>query len=255
MKYLNLVESINNKKNLEVVPVIAEIKRLTPKLEKEKGIKRDMRDAGKLANLYQKGEATGISLVAEKEHFGGQPEIDIPRILTSVNLPLLIKDFIDNEAIINYYAGLVSVVGKEMIGRVSLLLISHHLGGKLSRLIDYIHQKGMLAVVEIRGREDLSLLKDLKPIPQLIGLNNKMIDQLEQGIDKVVLNKPLVDTCRKIIGDCLLISESAHHSPADVRVSTQAGADAVLVGTAFMQAEDPGRKVHSFVFAKKGIKV
>ncbi|MBU1298099.1 MAG: hypothetical protein KKB77_03025 [Bacteroidetes bacterium] len=251
MKKLNLVISIKEAKVRRIVPIIAEIKRLIPKLVADKAMKKDLRDAGELANLYQKGGAIGISLVAEKEHFGGQPEIDIPRILTSVDLPLLIKDFITNEARVDYYAGLVSVIGEEMLPRVSLLLISHHLGDKLSRLIDYIHQKGMLAQVEIRGVEDLSFLKDLKPIPQLIGLNNKVIDQLEQGIDRVVLDKTLVDTCREVVGDCLLISSSAHHSPAEVRVSIEAGADAVLAGTAFMQAEDPRRKVHSFVFAKK----
>ena len=37
----------------------------------------------------------------------------------------------------------------------------------------------------------------------------------------------------------VLISESGIHSPADVKAALSAGADAVLVGTAIWQAEDP----------------
>lgn len=245
----DLVVSIKEAKIKGVVPIIAEVKRLTPKLVAETGMKKDLRDAGELAKLYQRGGAIGISLVTERKYFGGQPEIDIPRILTSVDLPLLIKDFITDEATIDYYAGLVSGIAEEMLPRVSLLIISHHLEDKLSRLIDYVHQRRMLAQVEIRGGEDLPFLKDLKPIPQLIGLNNKRIDELEKGEDRIVLNKPLVDACRKVIGNTLLISSSSHHSPQDARTSIEAGADAVLVGTAFMQSENPIRIVKEFVDA------
>jgi len=243
----DLVTSIKEAKTRGIVPIIAEVKRLTPKLVAEKDMGKDLRDAGELAMLYQKGGAIGISLVAEREHFGGQPEIDIPRILTSVDSPLLIKDFIIDESTVDYYAGLVSAVGGEMLGRVCLLLISHHLGNKLAGLISYVHQKGMLSQVEIRGEDDLLFLKGLKPMPRLIGLNNKRIDELEKGEDRVVLNKPLIDACREVIGDSLLISSSAHHSPRDVRTSIEAGADAVLVGTAFMQATDAVQTVRDFV--------
>lgn len=249
MKYLNLVESIKNKKSLGVIPVIAEIKRLTPKLEKEKGIKKDMRDAGLLAKLFQKAGAAGISLVTEKKYFGGQPEIDIPRILTNVKLPLLIKDFITDVSKIDYYTSLVTDVGKEMPNRVTLLLISHKVVDKLQPLIDYIHQKGMLAQVEIRGMKDLHFLSGLRTIPRLIGFNNKKIDELERGRNEIILNEYLIRACREIVGDSFIISSSAHQSVEDVRRSIQSGADAVLAGSVFMQAKNPVKTIRNFVNA------
>ncbi len=247
--YSNLITSIKEAQINGVVPIIAEVKRLTPKLVVEEGIRKDSRDAGDLARLFQRGGAIGISLVAEKEHFGGQPEIDIPKILASVDLPLLVKDFITDEATVDYYAGLVSAVGAKMLSRVSLLLIAHHLGDNLQRLIDYVYRQGMLVQVEIRGEEDLNFLKYLRSMPQLIGLNNKRIDVFEKGEDRVVVNKHSVDVFREVIGDALLISSSAHHSPQDVRISIEAGADAVLAGTTFMQANDTVQEVKDFVNA------
>jgi len=244
----NFVASIKEAQVGGIVPIIAEVKRSTPKLS-DGGQNKDMRDAGLLANLYQRGGTIGISLVTEKEHFGGQPEIDIPQILRAVNLPLLIKDFITDNSKVDYYADLVTSVGEKMLERVSLLLISHKLGGSLADLIAYVHQRGMLAQVEIRGEQDLSLLQVLPQIPQLIGLNNKEIDKLEKGDDKVILSESIVVSCRRIIGDALLISSSAHHLPKDVEKSIEAGADAVLAGTAFMQAENPVTVVASFVNA------
>lgn len=249
MRNLNLVESIKNKRNLGVVPVIAEIKRLTPN-KLEKGIKKDVRDAGLLAKLYQKAGATGISLVTEKKYFGGQPEIDIPKILKSVNLPLLIKDFIREEQTVNYYLDLISKINKNYLRRISLLLIVHHLQGtQLQKLIKLINKKGAFAQIEIMCEENLSVFKKIKPVPQLFNINNKKIDNLEKGKNKLIINKLLVKNCRKIIKDSILISSSAHQSVDDVRKSIQSGADAILAGSVFMQAKNPVKIIRSFVNA------
>jgi len=248
MKYLNLIESIKNKKNLGVVPVIAEIKRLTPRLEKK--IKKDTRDAGLLAKLYQKAGAAGISLITEKKYFGGQPEIDIPKILESVNLPLLIKDFIRDEQTVNYYLNLVSKINKNYLQRISLLLIVHHLQKtKLQKLIKLINKKGALVQIEIMEKENLSVFKKIRPVPKLFNINNKKIKHLEKGKNKLIINKLLVQNCRKIIKDSILISSSAHQSVDDVRKSIQSGADAILAGSVFMKAKNPVKTIRSFVNA------
>lgn len=245
----DLAASIKEAQACGLVPIIAEVKRLTPKLAEEGGQRKDVRDAGFLVQFYQNGGAIGISLVAEEQHFGGQPEIDIPQILTAVDLPLLIKDFITDRSKVDYYADLVASVGEEMLKRVSLLLISHKLGDSLAGLIGYVHQRGMLAQVEIQGEQDFPLLQALPRIPKLIGFNNKEIDRLEKGVDKVVLGESVVANCRQVIDSALLISSSAHHTPEDVRQSINAGADAVLAGTAFMRAENPESVVKEFVNA------
>ena len=244
---MNLAEAIRRKKSKRLAPIIAEVKRLIPRLA-ERGRPTDWRDAGELARLYKEGGACGISLVAERRHFGGQPEVDIPAILRSVDLPLLIKDFILEEGEVDFYARLV---GEER-GRISLLVLAHRLGERLVSLLDYIARKGMQALVETRGIQDLPLLERLPKIPSLIGLNNKDIDNLERGDDILQINEELVQKYRKVIGNALLISESAHRSPEDVRFSLQAGADAILAGTPFMLSPNPAAEVRKFVLALGG---
>lgn len=242
---MNLLESIRKTSRGGNIPVIAEIKRVIPKLAAQRG--RDDRDAAWLTKCYEKGGASGISLVTETVHFGGQPEKDIPAVLTTTALPLLIKDFIVDQAGVDYYRSLVAAVDPAALRRVTLLLIAHRASSRLPALLDYVRRQGMSALVETRGIEDLPLLDGLAPPPRLVGVNNKNIDELEIGVDVLRLSPEMVSRCRRVVGDALLVSESAHRSAADARRSVAAGADAVLVGTAFLLSRDPARTVAAFV--------
>jgi len=242
---LNLTESIIAARQRGDVPVIAEIKRVIPKLAVQLG--QDDRDAALLTRCYEKGGAAGISLVTEPVHFGGQPEKDIPAVLRSTPLPLLIKDFITDQARVDFYRSLVSAVDPACPGRVTLLLIAHMAGGRLPELLKYVRRQGMSALVETRGIEDLPLVRGLEPLPRLVGFNNKNIDELEIGDDKLRLGQDVLFRYRQVVGDALIVSESAHRDAADVRRSIAAGADAVLVGTAFLLSGDPARTVADFV--------
>ncbi len=246
---MNLAEAILKAKGRQEAPIIAEIKRIIPKLAQEEGRPKDERSAARLAGIYQEGGAIGISLVTEAKHFGGQPEEDIPAVLQGTSLPLLIKDFILDEEKVNFYFDLVSRSGKDYLSRTTLLLTAHWLGDRLPLLLSYIHSKGMLALVETRKPEDLGCLSSLSQSPRLVGVNNKNIDELEKGDDQVGLTSELVSQYRKLLGGCLLISQSAHQRPEDIRRSIEAGADAVLVGTAFMVSTEPVKTVASFAHA------
>lgn len=246
---MNLVDSILVAKGGREAPIIAEIKRVIPKLAAEGGRHRDERHAGLLAQMYQEGGAIGISLVTEAKHFGGQPEEDVPAVLQNTSVPLLIKDFILDEEKVDFYAKLVYKSGKDCLSRVALLLTAHWLANRLPVMLRYIHSQGMLALVETRTPEDLQYLGHLKETARLVGINNKNIDELEKDEDRLRLTPELVNRYRVVVGDCLLISESAHRRPEDVRRSIVAGADAVLVGTAFMAAEEPAKIVASFAHA------
>jgi indole-3-glycerol phosphate synthase len=232
-----------------VAPIIAEVKRIIPKLADEEARPKDERSAAILAGMYQEGGAIGISLVTEAKHFGGQPEEDVPAVLQNTSIPLLIKDFILDEEKVDFYAKLVYKSGKDCLSRVALLLTAHWLGNRLPVMLRYIHSQSMLALVETRTPEDLQYLGHLKETTRLVGINNKNIDELEKGEDRLRLTLELVNRYRAVVGDCLLISESAHRRPEDVRRSIVAGADAILVGTPFMLSKQPARTVASFAHA------
>lgn len=246
---MDLARSIASVKTANKIPVIAEIKRLIPKLAKEHGLPPDERAAEHLAYDYYVGGACGISLVTERKHFGGTPERDIPDVLKATPLPLLIKDFILSKADVDYYYRLVKQSGEAYPGRVTLLLHLHLLGEQAEGMLAYVKARGMSALLETRGIPDLPVLGKLKGAVGMIGINNKDIDDLERGDDHIRIIPETVSTFRKTCPEALIISQSAHKTPADVACSVNVGSDGVLVGTAFMLASNSVRIVYSFVNA------
>jgi indole-3-glycerol phosphate synthase len=244
---MNLFESILITKNRNQLPIIAEIKRVIPKLAVESGRPKDNRPAELLVRAYEKGGACGISLVTEAEHFGGEPEIDVPRVLSATQLPLLIKDFILDKQSIDRYRELAAATGKNNPRRVTLLLTAHLAGEKAFSLFKYVRVSGMTALVETRTITDLDFLDGLTP--DIIGINNKNIEELEKGEDKIRVTREMLQDYRRRAPGSVIISQSAHRTPADVRLSLDSGADAVLAGTAFMTVSDPEKTVASFVNA------
>ena len=83
--YKNLLNNQNNKKN----SIIAEVKRKSP----SKGILDDNLDVADIVRKYQEGGASCISVLTEKNYINGSND-DLLEAKSSVNLPILRKDFI-----------------------------------------------------------------------------------------------------------------------------------------------------------------
>lgn len=245
---LNLEAAIRQAQVSEQVPIIAEIKRVIPKLGSLSG--PDLREASLLAHLYDEGGAIGVSLVTEVQHFGGKPGQDLPAVLEAVSLPVLIKDFILDTDKIDYYANLIMSVNAADLNRVTLLVISHMTGEKTDELVKHIHGYEMTALLETRDIKDLECLGQKTADLRLVGINNKLIDYLETDDNRVGLTPEMIGDYRKKVGKAVIISESAHQTPADVRRSIDAGADAVLAGTTFMRADCPQTMVSQFVHCR-----
>lgn len=247
---MDLCAALSEAKQKGLVPVIAEIKRVIPRLAAA-GRPPDTRPAAWLARRYLEGGAAAISLVTETRHFGGRPETDVPAVLRATSLPLLIKDFILDRAAVDAYASLVAAVCPDDAARVTLLLIAHRVKEPLPLLVRHIRSRGLGVLVETRGPADLASLEGVEPPPGLVGINNKNIDELEMGEDAVRLTPQMIAPYRQVLPGARIVSESAHHTVADVRRALAAGADAVLVGTAFLLAADPAAAVASFVQARQ----
>ena len=148
------------------------------------------------------------------------------RRVRAAALPLLIKDFILDYPAVDYYAGLAEKTSPGFAGRVTLLLHAHMLGERLADMLAYVHDCGMQALIETRGVQDLSLLRPLGKRALMVGINNKNIDELEMGEDAL---SPRLWPLIANRGGC-------HYQPkrteARIFASPEAGADAVLAGTA-----------------------
>jgi indole-3-glycerol phosphate synthase len=105
----------------------------------------------------------------------------------------------------------------------------------------------MEAVVEVHTREELD--RALRLEPRIIGINNRDILALETDTGDVGVTEELAPL---VPDPVLVISESALHSAEDVGRALGAGADAVLIGTAVLQASDVRARLAELMTARAG---
>ncbi|MFD1565713.1 indole-3-glycerol phosphate synthase [Haloarchaeobius amylolyticus] len=189
------------------VPVIAEVKPTSPTAD---GTRDD--DPVELAQAMVDGGATALSVLTEPTHFGGSPEA-LTRIREAVDVPVLRKDFVLDEA------------GMDVVEADLLLLIARFVDD-LAGLVTAARERGFQPLVEVHDRDELETA--LAAGADLIGVNNRDLAKLEVDLETFESVAP------EVPDDVTLIAESGISSPEDVRRMREAGADALLVGSAIM---------------------
>ncbi|MDI9396062.1 MAG: indole-3-glycerol-phosphate synthase [Euryarchaeota archaeon] len=212
------------------VPVIAEVKPASPEKSFREispvvaaELARDMEDAGALA----------ISVLTEPGVFRGSLE-NLKEVRKTVCLPVLRKDFI------------IDRVQLEEEGSDLVLLIAGILGKELGAFVELAAEKGFEPLVEVHSREELELA--LKTSTRVIGINNRNFETLKIDLAATEELAPLIREYDLEHGTGhIIVSESGMNSPADVRRVMQAGADAVLIGSALMETNSVFEKTKEFV--------
>ncbi|WP_223173884.1 MULTISPECIES: indole-3-glycerol phosphate synthase [Haloferax] len=193
------------------VPVIAEVKPTSPTTE---GVRED--DPVELAREMVAGGATALSVLTEPEHFGGSAE-SLRRIREAVDVPVLRKDFIMNEAQLD-------VVESDLV-----LLIARFVGEDLPALVEAARDRGFQPLVEVHTREEFTAA--LAAGADIVGINNRDLGKLEVDLGTFEELAPEAPE------DVLLVAESGVQTVDDARRMREAGADALLVGTAIMDGD------------------
>jgi indole-3-glycerol phosphate synthase len=192
------------------VPVIAEVKPTSPTTE---GRRDD--DPVDLARAMVAGGATAISVLTEPEHFGGSTDA-LERVRDAVAVPVLRKDFIVQESQLDLVAS-------------DLVLLIARFVDDLPGLLTAAEERGFQPLVEVHTRDELD--RALAAGADLIGVNNRDLAQLAVDLDTFETLAPSVPD------DVTLIAESGIGSTADVRRMREAGADALLIGSAIMDGD------------------
>lgn len=202
------------------VPLIAEVKCRSPK----EGDLLKGRDPISLARAMQSGGAACISVVTERNHYGGSLEL-LSRVVETVSLPVLRKDFIQTER---------DIRETRSAGASCVLLIACMLDwDQLFRLHDYSRQQGLETLIEVKDRNELK--KALELNLDLLGINNRDIQQLETDDGTIA---KVVELVKDVPLGIRVISESAVCSPDDVKAVIEAGVFGILVGTAILKSEN-----------------
>ena len=175
------------------------------------------RDPIEVAVQLEKAGVLGLSVVTENEHFGGSLEL-LCKIVKAVKLPVLRKDFIQSEN---------DLYETKDCGATGVLLIC-----STTKNIGALHEKalsiGLKPVVEVHTHEEMELAKAISA--KIIGINNKDITVLEK--DEGTVNRTL-ELIKSTPEGAFIISESGIANREDAQKALDAGANAVLIGTAF----------------------
>ena len=201
------------------VNIIAEFKRRSP----SKGTIRDGANPIEMARAYQAGGAVAMSVLTEEDYFAGSLD-DLRQVKSTVDLPVLRKDFIFDE----YQVYESAAVGADAILLI-VAVLDDELLSRLRRLAE--DELGMDALVEVHTSDEMRRAAACGA--KLIGVNNRDLRTFE-----VSLNTSL-SLAREAPPEALLISESGLNNSADLERLRDAGYRGFLIGETLMRAEDP----------------
>ncbi len=201
------------------VALMAEVKRRSPGA----GPIRPDLVPSELAAAYQGAGAAAISVLTDRDYFGGSME-DLAEVRASVEVPVFRKDFIIHP---------VQLLEARVGGADGILLIARILAeDELRDLHARALELGMVPLVEIHGGEELE--RALAAGARLIGVNNRNLQTFTTTLDVTLDLLPVIPQ------HVAVVSESGIRTSQEVETLGRAGVDGVLVGETLLRASDPG---------------
>ena len=230
----DVVAAIRRKQIKGDIPVIAEVKPASPS---QKYMEISPEKASDIATQMERAGAIAVSVLTEPDFFHGSLD-NLERVRQKVHLPVLRKDFIIDEKQL------------EEVKCDIILLITRILGTRIGHFVDLAVSKGMEPLVETQNEEELYIA--LATNAKLIGINNRNFNTMVVNLNNTKILAPLIRKYDVEHGtDHIIISESGIHSGADAIKVIEAGADALLIGTAIIKSDDIYHKTKELVEAKK----
>ncbi len=206
--------------------LIAEIKKASP----SKGIIRGDFDPVKIAMTYQAHGASAISVLTDERFFEGRLE-HISMVKENVPLPVLRKDFIIDE---------YQIYESVACGADAILLIADLLSdNEMTGFYQLATSLGLDVLLEVHNEEDME--KAIATGGEIIGANNRDLHTFK--VDLAMTQKLM----RLIPAHKIKVSESGIKSYEDVMFLKSLGVNAVLIGEAFMEADDIAQKMREIM--------
>ena len=206
--------------------IITEIKRKSP----SKGIINPDVSIERTSVGYVQAGASALSILTDKEFFGGSSE-DLIAARKLNTCPILRKDFTIDE---------YQIIEAKSIGADAILLISAILDPKQAKqLANFAHSLKLEVLFEVHSAEELH--PELFSVVDLIGVNNRDLKTFEVSLD---VSKKLFDIMPK---ESVKISESGISSVEAIDELRGIGFDGFLMGENFMKNGKPEEAAKEFM--------
>ncbi len=197
---------------------IAEVKRRSPSA----GDLRPDADAPALARSFAESGAAAVSILVD-ERFGGS-FADLEAARAATDIPLLAKGFFDDQG---------DLLQARIAGADAALLLLRDLDDEQARLmLEGGQTLGLDLLVEAHDADELERAVALGA--EVIGINARDLGTF--AIDRGAQLELVAAAPR----DRVIVAESAIGNRAQGAEAELAGADAILVGSTLMRADDPG---------------
>ncbi len=206
--------------------IIAEFKRRSP----SKGWIKEEGRAAEIPLSYQQNGAAALSILTDKQYFGGHDRFIMEARQSGVTIPVLYKNFVIDE--LQLYEAL-------LCGASAVLLIAACLSKeRVKTLMDHAHSLGLEVLLEMHNENELEYA-DLGP--DLCGINNRNLGSFVTDVENSFR------LAERLPKDAVKVSESGISSPETIRQLRQAGFRGFLIGETFMKTPDPGMALKQFI--------
>jgi indole-3-glycerol phosphate synthase len=216
----NFKKALQNKKNF---PLICEYKPASPSMGEisQMGLEEAV-------DIFKEGGASALSILTEKNFFKGDIEyLALASKLTDI--PIMRKDFILDE----YH-----IFEARAFGASSVLLMSE-IYPNIAKGIETCRSLGMEPLIECKNSIDVYNALDADA--EIVGINNRSFKDFSIDLDRTKALAQLIPE------DIILVSESGVKNKEDVKKLCEYGADALLIGTSLMLAENIVETIYEYI--------
>jgi indole-3-glycerol phosphate synthase len=204
---------------------VAEFKRRSPSV----GDIRPEAQVEDVVPAYEAADARAVSVLVDAAFAGSLDDLRAARAATG--LPLLAKGFFSAEEHLRQV--------REAGADAALLILRDLDDATAGRLLRAAEELGLDTLVEVHDEVELGRAAHLDA--RVIGVNARDLGSLR--IDRGAQ----LGLVAKAPRDRVVVAESAIHTRAQAAAAELAGADAVLVGTSLMRADEPGSKLRELL--------
>jgi len=214
--------------------VITEIKAASP----SRGIIKTNFNPTEVARAMKNGGAIGISVLTEPKHFNGSLGY-LTKVRETVRLPIIMKDIIIDPTQLE----VASRIGANVVLLIEALFERGYCEVNLNKMIKQAHSKNLEVLLETHTEDEYQ--QAIKTNTDFVGINNRDLRTLKVDLHTTERILKKHEHKGKVV-----ISESGVMTDRELLFLRNCGAQAFLIGSSIMMANNIEKKVKEFVTAK-----